>query len=369
MLIDEPGVVGTVGLPDYGVEVLIAVDGDYRIVADNIQARRLFGREIVARSLLDLGGGGGELQSALTRARAHNGTATMADVMIQVEARQYRAQVHANWLAEPDEAIGGAHGIVALHVDPMRAELGSRDRERARAQLMHHLVAGLAHEIRNPLAAMRGAAQLIARPGSGDGKQMAQLIIAEADRIEGIVAELMDVAKPRVLMRRSVELPGLVHRCVTRAETWAADEGVDISMDLDPSLPPVEGDEELLARAIDNLLKNAVAWAGQGSSQRRVAVSLGIVAGEHMREAGIDRGRPVWLRVDDDGPGVDETLRPQIFDPMISGRAGGTGLGLYTVRRVVEEHGGSVEVGTSPWGGARFSMTMFERLPARGDAS
>jgi nitrogen-specific signal transduction histidine kinase len=348
-------------LQSYGVELLMALDEQHRVVACNPSARRVLGASVDGRSMSELGRGFGELSSLCVRARASGRDHRVYDLTLDVDGRARAGRALLQPLEPPVE---GAVMVVALWLDPARADRAETEDDRRQARLMHHVAAGLAHEIRNPLAAMRGAAQLLQRRLNGAQPELLGLLITESDRVEGIVSELMDVARPRWLRPAPLDLSVLAHRRSKNARAWPEAGEVTLELRLDPSLPAVEGDEEILGRALDNLLRNALQWAGP---RGRVLVETGLELSGRLIEGQRDRGRQVWLRVSDSGPGVPKELLGSLFDPLVSGREGGTGLGLYTVRRAISEHGGSIELGECDEGGASFRVCLRERLPQAGE--
>jgi len=206
---------------------------------------------------------------------------------------------------------------------------------------------GLAHEVKNPLAGLRGAAQLLQRrAGEPDQQRLAELIIAEADRLGALTDRLLRPGgKPHL---STVNLHELVERAfaLISAETSA----LEFERDYDPSLPLFRGDGDRLLQALLNLLRNALQAAATRIGLRTRA-ERGIVL----------NGRPVRLgmRVDiiDNGTGVPEALRESLFLPLVSGHADGNGLGLAVAQEIAHEHGGQIAFTSSP-GRTVFSLTL-----------
>ncbi|MCO4768450.1 MAG: hypothetical protein KDA24_00360 [Deltaproteobacteria bacterium] len=244
-----------------------------------------------------------------------------------------------------------------------------RDSFRRRLLWLDGLAAGMAHEVRNPLGGIRGAAQLLRRsPDPADVDELTGLIIRETDRINAIVEQLMLFSRPRALRRDAVQLNRLLHDEVALLRAQSAGPGaesgpegaptIDVVLDLDPSLPPVEGDPDRLREAVGNLLRNA--WE---AARARVHVSTRVDPESRVREGGLDRGLGIRVSVGDDGEGIDPERLPQLFAPFATTKTDGSGLGLFVTRLAVDAHAGKLDVQPGPGQGARFDLTLWERLP------
>lgn len=200
---------------------------------------------------------------------------------------------------------------------------------------------GLAHELRNPLAGLKGAAQLLARRIPGDdasARELVALVDSEVGRLAQLVDRLLDPAPP------GPHLPLNVHAVLERVLRLAeADAGwaVKLVRDYDPSLPELEGDSDRLVQAVWNLVRNAIE-AGAGEVVLRTRVEHG------ARIGGDVHALALRLDIADDGRGVPEELAAQVFVPLVSGRADGTGLGLAMAQQVAREHRGSIAYRSRP---------------------
>lgn len=226
------------------------------------------------------------------------------------------------------------------------AALEAEHRRREALARIGEMSAVLAHEVRNPLASLKGQLQLaveeMGHPPPGEAKVSDRVFRAldEAGRIETLIRDLLDYARdtrPRVT---AVPAEVLVSLARDLAGPWP--EGVAWSLDASPGLT-LAADRDEMARALANLLRNAAEAAGP-RGQVRVTVALN--ATRHR------------VTVEDSGPGVPDDLKERLFDPFVTGRVRGVGLGLAVARKVVEGHGGRIEVGRSEdLGGARFDVT------------
>ncbi|MEO7072836.1 MAG: ATP-binding protein [Rhodanobacter sp.] len=206
---------------------------------------------------------------------------------------------------------------------------------------------GLAHEMKNPLSGMRGAAQLLQRrAGDDESRALASLIIAEADRLTALANGLLHHdGAPRLA---AVNIHAVIGRAldVLRAEPSAP----TLVQDYDPSVPELLADPDRLQQVLLNLLRNAM-QAGAATLTVRTRVEHGVRLGERLWRSA--------LRVDvrDDGPGVSDAVREQLFQPLVSGRADGVGLGLALSRELAREHGGDLRCSSHP-GDTVFSLYL-----------
>ncbi len=208
----------------------------------------------------------------------------------------------------------------------------------------------LAHEIKNPLGGLRGAAQLLERElPTEELREYTRVIIGEADRLCALVDGLLGPARP--VRRESANVHELIDR-VYRLARAEAPEGVAIERDYDPSLPLLALDRDLLVQAMLNLARNAV--QALGASGRLTLRSRALT----NATIGTERHRVVAsLQFEDDGPGVPPELGETIFYPLVTARAGGTGLGLAVAQDIATRHGGIIEFDSRP-GRTVFSLLL-----------
>lgn len=199
----------------------------------------------------------------------------------------------------------------------------------------------LAHEIKNPLAGIRGAAQLLGRKLEGNDLALTGLIADEVDRIAKLIDQMQS------LSRRSVPAlaPCNLHEAVRRARAVIEVGGTApaIAEEFDPSLPPVLGNADALVQVLINLLSNAVEAAG-ADAPPRVAVRTRFASGLqlHRTSDGSAVRLPIELRVSDNGPGIAPDMRDHVFEPFVTSKKSGQGLGLALVRRLVSDMNGRI---------------------------
>ncbi len=194
----------------------------------------------------------------------------------------------------------------------------------------------LAHEIKNPLAGIRGAAQLLGRKLDGKDLALTTLIADEVDRIAKLIDQMQTLSS-----RTSADLaPCNLHEAVRRARAVieASGKAPTIIEEFDPSLPPVLGNADALVQVLINLLVNAVD-ASAGQAEPRVVVRTRVASGLqlHTGADGTALRLPIELRVSDNGPGIDPALREHVFEPFVTSKKSGQGLGLALVRRLLRD--------------------------------
>jgi two-component system sensor histidine kinase PilS (NtrC family) len=248
-----------------------------------------------------------------------------------------------------DRSLGELTGVTAVFQDiteKMRAEALRRRAERLEA--VAELSASLAHEIKNPLASIRSAVEQMADGGmeKEDSAILRSLVVRESDRLSRLLGEFIDFARVKLTTPKPVNLTALVEEVVRLVGAHPDADGRTLSL----SLPDgegafwIRGAEDLLHRAVFNLVLNAAQWAGEGG---RVELTLDEVRSDLLSPALGALGL-VRLTVADSGPGIPADIVDHIFDPFFTRRTGGTGLGLALVQRAVEAHGGAVFVDNAP---------------------
>jgi PAS domain S-box-containing protein len=235
---------------------------------------------------------------------------------------------------------------IAIRADiTARKQAEERVRQQAALARLGQMAAIVAHEVRNPLAGIKGAMQVLIGRGGKDEQELRVLrdIIARVDSLNDLISDVMVFARPRAPHLADVELKRLASEAVVMARRDPSGEGLDIHLEGDAVT--VRADAELVRATLLNLLLNAgQAMGGRG----RVIV--------HLRRDGND----VSIAVQDDGPGIPDALREQVFEPFFTTKARGGGLGLAIARRTAEIHGGVLTLDCPPAGGT----TMTLRVPA-----
>lgn len=233
-----------------------------------------------------------------------------------------------------------------------RVEMERRVREAERMATIGQITTSLSHEIRNPLSAVKLNLQILRKNLRLDGNDKRRLEISEQEvmRLEGILLELLDFAKPLKLRRTACDIHPIVTSAIELLELKFQQKGVGVFYTFDPALPAVWADGEKLGQAFINLLLNAFEASSKGA---KVWVDCRGSAG-HSEEG-------VHVRIRDEGPGIGSEVLDHIFEPFFTTKTSGTGLGLTNVKRIVEAHGGRVEFSCTGANGSAFDIW----LPAR----
>ncbi|SEI66684.1 two-component system, NtrC family, nitrogen regulation sensor histidine kinase GlnL [Allopseudospirillum japonicum] len=235
------------------------------------------------------------------------------------------------------------------HQSPLLVEIYPRNRVLrisreedllAKQETVRVLVRGLAHEVKNPLGGLRGAAQLLERAlPSPELKEYTQIIISEADRLRNLVDRMLGPRQP--LQKDSVNIHAVLERVHTLIKAEAGDQ-VRFVRDYDPSLPEFLGDQEQLLQALLNIVRNAL-QAVQEAGQANGRIVLRTRA-KRQFTLGQERHRLIGqVKIIDNGPGIPADILEKIFYPMVSGRAQGTGLGLSIAQSILQQHQGLIE--------------------------
>ncbi|MDA1343002.1 MAG: PAS domain-containing sensor histidine kinase [Methyloglobulus sp.] len=212
------------------------------------------------------------------------------------------------------------------------------------------LVRGLAHEIKNPLGGLRGAAQLLNMElEDPDLKEYTQIIIAESDRLQGLMDKLLGPNKPPDF--KVINVHEVLERVRQLVEAESSG-GLSIICDYDPSIPDIRADRNLLIQAVLNIAKNAVqALDGKGKIILKSRIQRNQIIGRQQHKLAVK------IDIIDNGSGIDPDLMERIFYPMITGRADGTGLGLSIAQSLINQHNGLIECHSEP-GSTVFSIML-----------
>lgn len=243
--------------------------------------------------------------------------------------------------------VGGYNGSLLVEILPRDrlVRIGREEDSRAQQEATRGLLRGLAHEIKNPLGGIRGAAQLLERAlPDASLNDYTQVIIDEADRLQNLVDRMLG---PRNLLdKQSINIHQILERIYSLVSAETAGE-VEILRDYDPSIPELEADEEQLIQAVLNVVRNGI-QALQESQTAEPRVCLRTRAIRQFTLSNERHRLVCQLVISDNGPGVPENLKETLFFPMISGRAEGTGLGLSIAQSIVNQHQGVIECQSAP---------------------
>lgn len=240
--------------------------------------------------------------------------------------------------------------IVLLQERGLAQRLDRQLLHRGAARSMSGMAAVMAHEIKNPLAGIRGAAQLLEESVSENDRSLAQLICNEADRIRVLIDRMEAFGDPMAPDRKPVNIHEVLNRVRQVAETSFA-RRIRIVESFDPSLPPVFGDRDHLIQAFMNIVRNAADAAPEDGGE--IALSTGYRPGVRVNSPAIGQpgqrvSLPLEVTVRDNGQGIPSDLLPYIFDPFVTAKTNGAGLGLALVAKIIGDHGGVIECESQP---------------------
>lgn len=333
---------------------MIALDENLIVTYFNLSAQDLFGfseRQAIGHTLADIIIGSDELIELCERALTDGVTIGLRALKAMASGRELNLDCRAS----PLEGAGGV--LLELHDHARERKIVRESQLAAGQKLSRQIVRQLAHEVKNPLGGMRGAAQLLERRlPSGELKRYTEIIIAEADRLAALVDRVLRAGGAR--REETLNLHQLTEH-VAELIGAEAPPGVRLVRDYDPSLPPIKVDRDQIVQALLNVARNAMQAIGAKGRivLRTRALSNFVIGGQQHRM--VDS-----IEIEDNGPGIPEELQENVFFPLVTSKPDGTGIGLTIAQDLISGNGGLIEFDSRP-GSTVFRIRFPAVLPGR----
>ncbi|HYU14709.1 MAG TPA: ATP-binding protein [Candidatus Acidoferrum sp.] len=345
------------GLPD----ALVGVDVDLRIILWNPAAEDLLGRSarrVTGRTLKEVFPPETSLVRHLTDTLATGESRSESSAVIEGPDGR---PVHVSLLTAP---LAGRSGAVTSAVAVVRdisrlRQLESEVRRGETLAAAGQMAVGLAHEIRNPLSAIRGAVQLMQRELGDEARwgEYTSVLLKEVTRVNSIIEMLLDLGRPVTLRAVPLNVHQLLERVALLLEEEGASLGVQLVRRYDPSLPPILADEDRLVQVFHNLMRNAIE-AMPGGGRLTLVTRLSMNPLFAKVDLGQGQRSMAEIQVADEGLGIPEATRDKLFTPFFTTKDRGLGLGLALCHRIVEEHKGAIQVMSEPGRGTAVSCFL-----------
>jgi two-component system nitrogen regulation sensor histidine kinase GlnL len=268
--------------------------------------------------------------------------------------------VYGGPVAEADGKI-----LVMLQQRTMAHMIERQLTHRGAARSVSGLAGVLAHEIKNPLSGIRGAAQLLESSLGDEDRQLTKLICDESDRICNLVDRMEVFGDERPLEREAVNIHDVLDHVKKIAEAGFAGN-INLVENYDPSLPSISGSRDKLIQTFLNLVKNAAEAIGAERRDGQITLSTAFRPGVRLSSPGSAArvSLPLQIEIEDNGPGIPADLKPHLFEPFVTTKTSGSGLGLALVAKFIGDHGGSIECDSKSHGAIfRVLMPMYDASP------
>src|SRR5271165_4912039 len=323
---------------------VIMVSADGRIANANAAAESFFemSAPLLRRYLLrDLVPFGSPLLSLVEQVRARGAAVNEYKVDLGTPRNPGERLVDLHVAPLPEQPD---HVVVMLQERTIADKMDRQLTHRGAARSVIALAAMLAHEIKNPLSGIRGAAQLLEQSVEDDDRTLTRLICDEADRIVKLVDRMEVFSDERPVEREPVNIHVVLDHVKRLAQSGFA-RHIKFVEDYDPSLPPVLANRDQLIQVFLNLVKNAAEAIGENAGDGEISLSTAFRPGVRLSLAGSKTrvSLPLEFCVKDNGPGVPEDLLPHLFDPFVTTKPSGSGLGLALAAKIIGDHGGIIE--------------------------
>ncbi|MGB7079304.1 MAG: nitrogen regulation protein NR(II) [Xanthobacteraceae bacterium] len=328
---------------------VIVVASDGKVVDANVAAESFFevSAPLLRRHLLrDLVPFGSPLLTLIEQVRKRGAAVNEYKVDLGTPRNPGDRLVDLHVAPLPEQAD---YVVVMLQERSIADKMDRQLTHRGAARSVIALAAMLAHEIKNPLSGIRGAAQLLEQSVNDDDRSLTRLICDEADRIVKLVDRMEVFTDERPVERETINIHVVLEHVKRLAQSGFARQ-IKFIEDYDPSLPPVLANRDQLIQVFLNLIKNAAEAIGENTSGGEIALTTAFRPGVRLSLPGANArvALPLEFCVRDNGPGVPDELMPHLFDPFVTTKPTGSGLGLALVAKIVGDHGGIIECESQP---------------------
>jgi two-component system, NtrC family, nitrogen regulation sensor histidine kinase GlnL len=328
---------------------VIMVSPDGKIADANVAAEQFFASStlVLRRHLLrDLVPFGSPLLTLIEQVRLRGAAVNeyKVDLATPRNPGERLVDLHVAPLPEYSDYV-----VVMLQERTIADKMDRQLTHRGAARSVIALAAMLAHEIKNPLSGIRGAAQLLEQSAGDDDRSLTKLICEETDRIVKLVDRMEVFADERPVEREPVNIHVVLDRVKRLAQTGFA-RHIKFVEEYDPSLPPIFANRDQLVQVFLNLVKNASEAIGESAIDGEIQLTTAFRPGVRLSVPGSKTrvSLPLEFCIKDNGPGVPEDLLPHLFDPFVTTKQSGSGLGLALVAKIVGDHGGIIECESQP---------------------
>ena len=328
---------------------VIVVSSDGKVVDANVAAEAFFEVSValLRRNLLrDLVPFGSPLLTLIEQVRRRGAAVNeyKVDLGTPRNPGDRLVDLHVAPLPEQPDYV-----VVMLQERTIADKMDRQLTHRGAARSVIALAAMLAHEIKNPLSGIRGAAQLLEQSVEDDDRTLTRLICDEADRIVKLVDRMEVFSDERPIEREPINIHVVLDHVKRLAQSGFA-RHIKFTEDYDPSLPPVFANRDQLVQVFLNLVKNAAEAIGENASGGEIALTTAFRPGVRLSLPGANAriSLPLEFCVRDNGPGVPEELMLHLFDPFVTTKPSGSGLGLALVAKIIGDHGGIIECESQP---------------------
>lgn len=329
--------------------ILIVTAGDQRIKWVNTRLELLLGQSrnaMIGKSFLEYSADTQDLSARLKGCYDAQASVRIEDVVFRISGGRHKPLQLEAFPYEGDI-------VVILRMDTYRdVEADSGDSGAVSA-----LGRMLAHELKNPLAGIKGAAQLLRSDTSSDeDRELIELISTETDRIRRLADRMESFGQFEDLDIQPVNIHSVLRQARLLTES-SGDARVKFTERYDPSLPPIAGDKDALMQVAINLIVNAAEALASGDGEGEITLQTAYRSGLRRRTLDGQTSLPIEIKIGDNGPGIPERLRQQVFMPFVTDKPAGRGLGLTLVSRIVKAHGGIIDVESAP-GSTVFTLHL-----------